>query len=309
MSGRWYEALRPVCEEVCSDTECVYTTDVVLFYLARWCQKQASTQDPDLASFEQPKLRDVAERIARNLRDYGTVVERIVQKDPLEWTSLRDMLLESARTRVRADPEDYAHGALVKVARALGTGTTPSQAANRLRQSLDGPRNEYVFEAPFPYWARRVVINLVMDGLVVLGREGGDRSLLDLASTPEDLDDDALTGACAALPGLVDAIRCLPSKQRSVMILSLARQDVDELVRELLHKVAPDLFSDADVTHPRFSSDEDIARHLETTPRRVAANRSAARSKLSARDPHWKLLLDALMPHHSTRQSATGPER
>ena len=51
------------------------------------------------------------------------------------------------------------------------------------------------------------------------------------------------------------------------------------------------------------SSDNDIAERLGTTVRLVAANRSVARCKLAARDAHWKLLLDVLLPHKSTRST------
>ena len=49
------------------------------------------------------------------------------------------------------------------------------------------------------------------------------------------------------------------------------------------------------------ATDADIAARLGTTARLVAANRSVARCKLAARDPYWKLLLDVLLPHQSTR--------
>ncbi len=305
MSGCWFEALRPLCEGIRADARSEHPPDVVLFYVARWCQKQARTPEPRVDAFEQAKLRDTARRIARHLAEHGALVERLVRRDPEAWTRLRDELLESARPRAGSAAEDYAEEALEKITRVLLTGTSPSRASERLREGPRGPGNEYVFDSPFLLWARTVVINLIKDG--GRARERGRTARPTRARRAATyLDRALLERACAALPGLLDAVRGLPPQQRSVLVLSLARRDLDEVVRERLHELAPDLFSEA--AGALVSSDRDIAERLGTTPRRVAANRSAARRKLACRDQLWVLLLDAFMPHRSTRPAAVEPE-
>jgi hypothetical protein len=92
------------------------------------------------------------------------------------------------------------------------------------------------------------------------------------------------------------------------MVLSLHRSDLDDVVREHLGLLAPDLFSEAG---PAPASDDDIATQLGASRHLVAANRSAARRKLVREDPLWGLLLDALLPHRTTRplaDAATGDQ-
>ena len=294
MGSGWLDALRPVCEEARRAAPASrYSAEAVLFYLARWCQKKTRSPGPNVRSFVQGTLREAAERIARNLADYGPLVERLVDGDAAAWTELRGELRESARSRAGARAHEFAEEALQKIAIVILTGTPPSKTAQALRSGPEGPRNEYVFDSPFTNWARTVVINLIKDDW----RRGARRSGAEGNAGPR-LDRALVERARAALPGLLQAIRELPGKQRSVMILSLNRRDVDEIVRERLHELAPDLFSNAG---PLVSLDEDIAQRLGSTPRRVAANRSAARRKLARRDPSWALLLDILLPHRSTR--------
>jgi hypothetical protein len=101
----------------------------------------------------------------------------------------------------------------------------------------------------------------------------------------------------------VAAVRDLPPVQRSVMVLSLSRRDLDETVRRRLHELAPDLFSEAE-GGDQPGSDREIAERLGTEPHLVRANRSVARRKLARRDPAWALLLDLLLPHKTTRPLA-----
>ena len=300
MTIGWLAALKPLCEEACRVAPSPYATDAVLFYLARWCQKKARALEPRVDSFPQDQLRGTAGRVARHLAEHGPLVERLVAGDRKAWTELRRDLRESARPRAHARGDDFVEEALQKIAVVLLTGTSPSRAAERLRLRPDGPRNEYVFDSPFSNWARTVVINLIRDRWrdeVRRGRvEGVEASRLDA---------ELVKRLRAALPGLLEAIRELPRKQRAVMILSLNRRRLDAAVRRRLHELAPDLFSEAG---PLVSSDEEIAARLGSTPRRVVANRSAARRKLARRDPAWALLLDILLPHRSTRPVDTESE-
>ena len=300
MHGGWLDALRPLCEEARRAAPAPCSADVVLFYLARWCQKEARALEPGVGDLEQSKLGDAAGRIARHLAQDGGRVERLLAADREAWTELRGDLRESARPRAGAGGDDFAEEALQKIAVVLLTGTAPSQAAERLRSGPEGPSNEYIFDSPFSNWARTVVINLIKDDW----RRGARRGRVEEKKSPR-LDRRLVERARAALPGLLQAIRELPHKQRSVMILSLNRHDLEEAVRERLHELAPDLFSDAG---PLVASDKDLAERLDATPRQVAANRSAARRKLARRDPAWAFLLDILLPHRSTRPVETESE-
>ncbi len=293
MASRWFHTLQRLSEEACSAAPTPYSTEVVLFYLARWCQKKARTIEPRVRTFEQSTLRGVAERIARHLAADGPFVERLVAGDGEALTELRRKLRESARPRAGFRGDDVAEEGLQKIVEVLLTGTPPSRAAQELAQGPEGPRNEYIFASPFSNWARTVVINLIRDDWRRTMRSARPYE-------PEALlDRELVERARAALPDLLQAIRELPPKQRSVIVLSLARRDLDETARMGLHELAPDLFSEASGAVP--ASDEDIARLLGATRRRVAANRSAARRKLAKRDPSWGLLLDLFLPHRSTR--------
>jgi hypothetical protein len=220
-----------------------------------------------------------------------------VAGDAEALSALRRVLLASAASRSSESAHELADEALQKIALILLTGTPPSRATQQLDEGPEGPGNEYVFQSPFTFWARLVVINLAVD---VHRREARERRVA--AERPSGrvkrFDRATLHAAMEALPSLLAAIRALPQVQRSIMVLSLSRGDIEEVVRERLHELAPDLFSST-VDPP--TSDREIAERLGTTPKLVAASRSAARVKLVARDDRWALLLDALLPHRSTR--------
>lgn len=298
----WISNLRPLCKEACVAANSAYPVDVVLFYLARWCQKATGEAVPQFHTADDDRIREVAGRIVRNVAEDGGRVERLFDGDREAWTELRGVLLTSTRRRGGAEAVTYADEALQKIALVLLTGTPPSRAAEQLRRGPDGPANEYVFQSPFTLWARSVAINLIVDEQRREKRRAQQaRADGSAASTIERAE---LAKARDALPGLLEAVRELPPVQRAVMVESLARADLDEEVRERLHELAPDLFSDVGAPP---ESDREIAEHLGTTARLVAANRSAARRKLARRDPLWALLLDALLPHRSTRPLTGAP--
>jgi hypothetical protein len=289
----WYEPLRPLALDACAAATTAYPADVVLFFLARWCQKSSRALVPCIDPEDAGRHREMAMCIAANLDGDGARVERLVaSEDTAEWDELLRVLRTTAARRVGGGPADeYAREALQRIAVVLLTGTPPSLAIERLVHDLDGPRNEYVFQSPFLPWARRLAINLIIDD-----RRARDRSTPKPKSAR--LDTQRLRDATAALPDLVQAIRLLPTKQRAAVVVTLTRVDLDELLLEHLHSLAPDLFPGEELGIG--SSDEELAARLGTTARRLAANRSAARGKLATRDARWELLLDQLMPHAST---------
>lgn len=289
----WLEGLGPISKQACLALQAPPRPDVVLFYLARWCQKKQLEVDAD-----EDELRAAAGKIAHNLAADGPLVDRLVAGDAAAWTDVRGLLLASARPRAGGQAAELADEALQKIAVTLLTGTPPSRAAEQLRLGPEGPRNEYVFQSPFAFWARAVAINLTVDEQRRVAREREGVPPTGPREGPP-LDRALLAQAAGALPGLVAAIRELPDAQRSVMVLSLLRRDLDETVRNRLRELAPDLFSPPDQELP--GSDHDIAERLGTTPRRVAANRSVGRRKLARHDPLWALLLDVLLPHRTTR--------
>ena len=298
----WFDALRPVCEKACGKAEPPYGLDAVLFYLARWCQKKARTDTPDLGGLDRAKLRRVAENVVRNLHDDGPLVERLLEgADARAWADLRGVLLASARRTGGARADEFADEARQRIGLVLLTGTPPSRAAERLERDLRGPRNEYVFQSPFELWARAVVLHLIVDERRREAKGREPPPVRAPARRPH-LEGDLLGQALTALPGLADAIRELPPKQRCVMVLTLSRRDLDQLFRERLCEIAPDLFAGA-VVDP-VASDREIAERAGTTPRSVVASRSLARRKLAERDSLWELLLDELLPHRSTRPLA-----
>ena len=298
MGTSWLELLRAVCAEACVVAGSHAHVETVLFYVARWCQKEIGVPEPDVAALDQDNLADVAARVVRNLDDDGARVDRLVAGDAGAWTELRRLLYASAIPRAGAQAGEYADEALQKIAVVLLTGTPPSEAAGQLAEAIEGPRNEYVFSSPFAFWARAVVINVIIDDKRRQARER-EAPQVRAAQRPACLDAATLKRAHEALPSLLDAIRELPPVQRSVMVWTLVRSDLDPVVTERLRNLAPDLFGETG--DGNVGSDHDIAERLGTTTRLVAANRSVARCKLAARDPHWKLLLDVLLPHRSTR--------
>jgi hypothetical protein len=283
---RWFDALRPLCRD-----------EVVLFYLARWCQKKMKSAVPALDSLDESDLRDAAQNIARNLAEDGPMVERLLAGDRAALADLWRELLASTAPLAPAQAGEFADEGRQKIIEILLTGTRPSEAIEELRNGPEGPGNEYVFASPFSFWAKRVVKNLVYDkGREISRDHEGPPVPPRRRSRP--LDRALLRRAHDALPDLLEAIRELPPAQRATMSASLVRREVDELVRERLLELGPDLFSG--LAESRFSSDREIAEHLGSTPRRVASNRSEARRKLVKGEPLWKLLLDALLPHRST---------
>jgi len=322
MGATWHELLRPLCAAACAAVGSDAAVEVVLFFVARWCQKETGAAEPDVAALDQDHLADIAARVVRNLGDDGVRVDRLYDRrrggDVDAWTELRRLLFASACARVGvADADHYADEAQQKIAYVLITGTPPERAAAQLAEAIEGPRYEYVFSSPFPFWARTVVIHLIIDDKRRQKRE----SEAPPAHTPQKaagLDAATLAHAHRALPAfhelpaLLDAVRELPPVQRSVMVWTLARRDLDPAVTEHLRELAPDLFGETgdgtgtseaggpDASGPP-ASDREIAERLGTTARLVAANRSVARCKLAARDSHWKLLLEVLLPHRSTR--------
>jgi len=298
MGERWFEALRPACKEACLAVESCYATDVVLFYVARWCQKTSDSPAPSTETLAQDELEDVPIRIVGNLEDDGSRVDLLVEGDAEEWTALRRVLIASAGPRVGRAAGDYADEGLSNIAIVLLTGTPPSRAAEALARGPHGPSNEYVFSSPFPYWAKTIVINLIKDDKKKEKRELEGPKIHAPKHTPQ-LDPSKLREACDALPGLLDAIRELPPVQRSVLISTLSRRGLDGLVLDRLHELAPDMFGETELG--TVSTDADMAERLGTTSRLVAANRSVARRKLAKRDRAWALLLDVLLPHRSTR--------
>jgi DNA-directed RNA polymerase specialized sigma24 family protein len=304
---RWFEALGPIAREACLTVRPPYPVDVVLFYLARWCQKESRQDRPDTVSLDRAQLRESAEKIARNLTADGATIERLLAGDRDAITELRRELLASAvRGGGGGQADEYADEARQKVLEVLLTGTRPSRAIEELEHGPEGPGNEYVFVSPFSFWARSVVKNLVTDAQRKLARERqGPPS--PPPRKPPALDRELLRRAHHALPDLLAAIRELPPAQRAAMAASLGRHDLDELVRDRLHELAPDLFSE--LGPRRFSSDDEIAEHLGSTARRVASNRSEARRRLSDSDPLWELLLDSLLPHRSTRGARRARKR
>ncbi len=244
MRASWHELLRPLCADACAVAGSGAGVETVLYFVARWCQKETGAAEPDVAALDQDSLADIAARVVRNLDDDGARVDRLVAGDAGAWTELRRLLCASAYSRVAAAAGEYADEALQKIAVVLLTGTPPSEAAAQLAAPIEGPRNEYVFTSPFPFWARVVVINLIVDDK---RRQAREREAPPVHAAPKALCLDAATleRAHKALPALLDAVRELPPVQRAVMVWTLARRDLDPVVTERLRELAPDLFGGA----------------------------------------------------------------
>ena len=295
----WFEPLLGCCREAHVPVRPPYPVEVVLFYVARWCQKTTADDVPDIASLEGPGIQRSAERIVRNLVHDGRAIDDLVAGSPPEWTALRRLLMKSAGPRGGQRADDYVDEALQKIAVVLLTGTPPSRAVQRLEEGPAGPRNEYIFTSPFSYWARTIVINLIVDdGRRERRERERARDLVGGTEGDETVAAIDLEKARKSLSDLLDAIGGLPPAQRSVMVASLCRTDVGDEVVDLFCELSPDLFP---TTTKRHESDDDIARALGSTSRRVAANRSVARARLVEMDAQWSELLDRLLPHKSTR--------
>ena len=296
MGDPWFHVLRSHVEEAASAAGSSYPPEVALFYLARWCQKESALLEPDVRSFEPARLAHVAERIVTHLEAHGDTVEGLVGGDRDRRRELHGILLSSARPRTPDRAGEHADDAMGRIAEVLLTGTSPSRAPAQLRLRLEGPGNEYVFTSPFPLWARSIVIHRIIDEQRRAARARRPRPPR-AAGGKAPVDRARLREARDALPALMDAIRHLPGVQRSVLVASLRRAEIEEEVRERLRDLAPDLFP----TPESFASDREIAEALGTSATLVAANRSVARRKLARRDRRWELLLDLLLPHRSTR--------
>jgi len=324
MATDWYEQLRDYTKET-SKKHPSYEEDVVLFYLARWCQKKAhksepdaATPPPDLRLFGEKKLTEVAGEITRNLAADAGQVENVFTLDQRKYDALKLALLRYAKHCAVRNAEQYADEALLKALPFVTAGTRPSCAGcklgcrRRMRPEclgcklvpgLRGPSNEYVFQTSFLAWLLAVIRNLIAD-------EARQRELLlkrswDLlldhearqASPLSDIDEHR-DEAYDVVEEMLQWVRNLPSMQRSVMVLSMCRADVDDVVHDELHRRAPRLLGGA-TRHRRFASDRDIAAHLGTTPGNIATNRGIARMKAAKIDPRWGEILDRILPHRS----------
>jgi hypothetical protein len=315
-SYTYFARLRRFCAGVWDPTLKFVNERVVLFYLARWCQKEARTLKPDLGEFSDEELADTAQNIAANLRRDGERIELLVAKNGDEWTKLlRELVACTSRHAPSGRAADLAGDALLKVTKVLLGGTKPSCASCRLngnapqrpecercsrKRCIDGPSNEYVFQSPFAGWAGTIANNIVCD----CWRRGLQKPKpLRSKRTPRRSKGGWCKEMEADLPALLEAIdRLAGRKQRSVMVLSLSRSDIDPKAYKPMRRLAPPkLFSE--VGSERFESDKAVAEHLESTPRRVGSNRSAARRKLCEQNPRWEVLLDVLLPHSSTRRA------
>lgn len=298
-TSEWHESLRPVCEAARARVRAECDVDVVLFYLARSCQKATGEDEPDWRLLDHEQLRDTARQIVRNLTADGPCVQALVAGDVATWGWLDAVLAHSARRRVgAAAAREYVDEACQKIALVLLTGTPPSRAPAALRRQLAGPRNEYVFASPFTPWARLVLIRMVVDDQ----RQSAARGPQARLPARRPLDGALVREAVHALPDLLDAIGALAPRQRLTMIYSLCRRDVDDDARDHLRDLAPGLFAQVGCTI--VGDDAEIAAHMGVDAQAVRANRSVARRRLAQADPRWALLLDVLMPYRSSRGGA-----
>jgi RNA polymerase sigma factor (sigma-70 family) len=337
MARPWYEPLRKHAKKAFLKHPSSYGEDAVLFYLARWCQKKArrveperASKSPDLRLFKYKELSDAANAIASNLAADGKRIEILYAPSKIEYEELRSELLVFARRYRVKNAWHYAEDARQKVETIVLTGTRPTCTSCMLERrrlarpgrpecrgcqlelGVEGPSNEYVFRAPFAAWACTIVRHLIVDDVRqrrLLNRWRWDLALIDEAHYASSYDDDdaLLDLADALLKQMLKAVGKLPPRQKSVMILSMCRADVDDLLHKRLHRLAPGLLGGVKHKHcKRFASDEEIAKHLGTTARNVASTRSVARKKLARRNASWGEILDIILPHASPPDSAIG---
>lgn len=324
MATDWYEPLRAYTKER-SKEHPSYEEDVVLFYLARWCQKKAhksepdeATPPPDLRLFGEKKLAEVAGEITRNLAADAGQVEDVFTLDQRKYDELKLALIRYAKHCAVRNAEQYADEALLKALPLVTAGTRPSCAGCKLgcrrrmrpeclgcklEPGLRGPSNEYVFQTSFLAWILTIIRHLSADDArrrELLLRRKWDLIVAEEAGYASPLPDiDAHRDeAYDVVEGMLKRIAKLPFMQRSVMALSMCRTDVDDAVHEQLHGLAPRLLGKA-IRHRRFASDRDIAAHLGISPRNVATTRGIARKKLATIDPRWGEILDYILPHRS----------
>jgi len=201
MATAWYEPLREYARKASKKHPSCYGEDAVLFYLARWLQKEAHKRklgplsvqlDLNLRgklgsesvqfkpnSFGKKKLTEVADNIASNLAADGERVEGVFTLNQEEYDKLRNALIVYARRYGVGKADQYADDALLKILPIVLTGTRPSCAGCKIgcrRRELpecagckrelgvDGPSNEYIFfQGPFLAWALAVLRHLIAD--------------------------------------------------------------------------------------------------------------------------------------------------
>jgi len=320
MATAWYEPLRSYAKKT-SKEHPSYEEDVVLFYLARRCQKEAhrgETPPPDLSQFEEKKLARVSGEIARNLAADAGQVEEVFSLNQRKYDELKLALLRYATHCAVRNAEQYADEALLKALPLVTAGTRPSCAGCKLgcrrrmrpecigcklEPGLRGPSNEYVFQASFLAWMLRIIRNLIADDArrrELLLRRRWDLVLADeerCASSSFAIDA-RRDEAYAVVKEMLQWVGTLPAMQRSVMALSMCRADVDDVVHDQLHRLAPELLGEV-IRHRRFASDREIAGQLGTTPGNIATTRGIARMKAATIDPRWGEILDFILPHRS----------
>jgi hypothetical protein len=325
----WYDPLRELATEAFRKHPSPFGADTVLFYLACWCQKKAGRDGtagdpkaPDLSSFDRNELAVVASAIAANLAVDGKQVEVLHAPGRIELDRLREQLLHSARRYQSGNAELYADDALMKIMTILLTGTNPvccrcmvsglrlerpgrSECRNCVRKlELDGPAGEYIFQVPFADWARAVTRHLVVDEL---GPPGGPRrrwredlALVDEARYVRSFYGDLRLDITAdrVLRGLLRGVKKLPPRQRSVMIESIFRADVDDLIYRRLYRLAKRILKGM-IDSERCGSDREIGRKLGITTQNVRSNRCAGRKTLVKRNTSWREILNVILPHAS----------
>jgi hypothetical protein len=81
MAASLHELLRPLCAEACAVAASDAPVETVLFYVARWWQKESGATESDVAAFDQDHLADIATRVVCNLDEDGARVDRLVVSD------------------------------------------------------------------------------------------------------------------------------------------------------------------------------------------------------------------------------------
>ena len=85
MRAPWHDRLRPLCADACDVADAgarsEAAVDTVLFFVARWCQKETGVPEPDAAALDRYQLADVAAHVVRNLAGDGDRVDRLVAGD------------------------------------------------------------------------------------------------------------------------------------------------------------------------------------------------------------------------------------
>jgi hypothetical protein len=312
----YFERLSHFCPPVYDPRLPFLSERVVLFYLARWCQKRSDEKSlaPDLGQFRDQELAETARAIATNLRHDGERVERLAAEDEEEWRLLERDLYRSVWRAPSAARDDCMAEARFKIVGAIGIGTKPTCAACRLdgrrprrpeclncqsKPGVRGAGSEYLFQSPFSGWTGAIAANVTRDWWRRFFAEQRRRER-PLHPDPPQIDPaEARRLLTKTLPPLAEAIRSLSGKkQREAIVASFSCTSVDPLAGECLRELAPDLFEGYGPN--MFRNDEELANHLGSDPHRVQANRSAARRELCRKHPELRGPLDFFMPHQST---------